>query len=149
MSDRLKQINKAIKDLEETNREVSKRCAEELDKLDPNSKEYSEYLRFMGDSETARSIMLSNLRAEREEVIEHEKEILDRSSITIPLEEYNRLQNELKYYKGIEAITSQISKEIINSFSFDEKLFEKLKADTYFDISSFTLHVQIRPKSFI
>ena len=147
MSDRLKQINKAIKDLEETNREVSKRCAEELDKLDPNSKEYNEYLRFMGDSETARSIMLSNLRAEREEVIEHEKEILDRSSITIPLEEYNRLQNELRAYKGTEKVISQIAREIVQNF--DERLLENLDIRTSFNVESIALMIQVRPKDFI
>lgn len=149
MSDRLEQINKTLKNLEETDRIASENFAKAVEGLDPHSEEYRDKLMLMAESDNMRLKIRKNLRDEREKIIKHEKEILDKSSITIPLEEYNRLQTELKYYKGIEEVTSQISKEIVNSFSFDEKLFEKLKADTYFDISSFTLHVQIRPKSFI
>lgn len=142
MSDRLEQINKLIRDTEENNRKVSERCAKELDQLDPNSEEYSAYLSSMAESETAREIMLCNLRAEREEVIKHEKDILDRSSVTIPLEEYNRLQNELRLYKRTENVMSQIVKEIVHNF--DERKLEKLEVRTIFDAPSFTLHIQVR-----
>lgn len=147
MTGRLEQINKLIRDTEENNRKVSERCAKELDQLDPNSEEYSAYLSAMAQSETARSIMLSNLRAEREEVINHEKEILDRCSITIPLEEYNRLQNELNLYKKTEKVMSQIVEEIVQSF--DERMLEKLDICTSFKAENFTLMIQVYPKSHI
>lgn len=44
---------------------------------------------------------------------------------------------------------SQIAKEIVKSFSFDEKLFERLKADTFFRAEDFTLIIQVHPKSLI
>ena len=147
MTGRLEQINESIRNLEKTNREVSERCAKELGQLDPNSEEYSAYLSAMAQSETARSIMLSNLRAEREEVINHEKDILDRSSITIPLEEYNRLQNELSLYKKTEKVMLQIVKEIVQSF--DERMLEKLNICTSFKAENFTLMIQVYPKSLV
>ena len=147
MSDRLEQIDKALKNLEESDRIANENFAKSVEELDPHSEEYLDKLMQLAESDTARWYMRQNLREEKQEVIEHEKEILNRSSVTIPLEEYNRLQNELKAYKETEKVISQISKEIVKNY--DEHLLERLKADTYFDIASFTLHIQVHPRSFI
>lgn len=142
MSDRLEQIDKAFKHLEESDRKASENFAKEVEGLDPRSEEYQDKLWQLMESENARWKMRQYLREEKEEIIEHEKEVIDKSSVTIPLEEYNRLQNELRIYKKTDEVMSQIVKEIVENF--DEHKLEKLNVRTVFDAPSFTLHIQVR-----
>ncbi len=147
MSDRVEQINKALKDLDESSRIANENFVKSVEGLDPHSEEYLDKLMQLAESDNARWYMCQHLREEKEEAIKHEKDILDRSSITIPLEEYNRLQNELRKYKEADKITSQIAKEIVHNY--DEHLLERLKVDAYFNVANFSLTIQVYPRSFI
>lgn len=149
MSDRIEQINKALKNLEESDRIASENYSKAVEGLDPNSEEYHNKLMLMAESENMRWKIRQDLKEEKEGIIKHEKEMLDRSSVTIPLEEYNRLQNELEKYKGVDKITSQIAREIVEAYSFDENLLERLRVDAFFNVVNFSLTIQVYPRSFI